>query len=102
MSTLCKFEGLMIIFSFVSLKKKSCFLVYLLSSQFNVQVLREFNHVNPQDDEEGKEFSDTRVSHLTLCFPFEFYQSNNAAHLYHVGMKHFISQLYSLPLCLAK
>lgn len=27
-----------------------------------VQVLREFNHVNPQDDEEGKEFSDTRVS----------------------------------------
>jgi len=25
------------------------------------QVLREFNHVNPQDDEEGKVFSDTRV-----------------------------------------
>ncbi|THF94400.1 hypothetical protein TEA_020505 [Camellia sinensis var. sinensis] len=25
------------------------------------QVLREFNHVNPQDDEEGKEFSNTRV-----------------------------------------
>ncbi|XP_059667886.1 peptidyl-prolyl cis-trans isomerase PASTICCINO1 isoform X2 [Cornus florida] len=25
------------------------------------KVLREFNHVNPQDDEEGKEFSDTRV-----------------------------------------
>ncbi|KAF5953705.1 hypothetical protein HYC85_006561 [Camellia sinensis] len=24
-------------------------------------VLREFNHVNPQDDEEGKEFSNTRV-----------------------------------------
>lgn len=28
------------------------------------QVLREFNHVNPQDDEEGKVFSDTRVSDL--------------------------------------
>ena len=27
-----------------------------------LQVLREFNHVNPQDDEEGKEFSNTRVS----------------------------------------
>lgn len=26
------------------------------------QVLREFNHVNPQDDEEGKVFADTRVS----------------------------------------
>ena len=26
-----------------------------------LQVLREFNHVNPQDDEEGKEFSNTRV-----------------------------------------
>lgn len=26
------------------------------------QVLREFNHVNPQDDEEGKEFLNTRVS----------------------------------------
>lgn len=25
-------------------------------------MLREFNHVNPQDDVEGKEFSDTRVS----------------------------------------
>lgn len=26
-----------------------------------MQVLREFNHINPQDDDEGKEFSDTRV-----------------------------------------
>lgn len=25
------------------------------------QVLREFNHVNPQDDEEGKVFVDKRV-----------------------------------------
>lgn len=30
------------------------------------QVLREFNHVNPQDDEEGKTFSNTRVS-ILLC-----------------------------------
>lgn len=28
---------------------------------FVLQVLREFNHVHPQDDEEGKEFSETRV-----------------------------------------
>lgn len=28
----------------------------------SVQVLREFNHVHPQDDDEGKEFADTRVS----------------------------------------
>lgn len=28
---------------------------------FFLQVLREFNHVHPQDDEEGKEFSNTRV-----------------------------------------
>lgn len=27
-----------------------------------LQVLREFNHVNPQDDDEGKEFVNTRVS----------------------------------------
>jgi hypothetical protein len=27
-----------------------------------VQVLREFNHVNPQDDDEGKEFVNARVS----------------------------------------
>ncbi|KAI8556769.1 hypothetical protein RHMOL_Rhmol05G0281100 [Rhododendron molle] len=27
----------------------------------SVQVLREFNHVHPQDDDEGKEFADTRV-----------------------------------------
>lgn len=32
-----------------------------------MQVLREFNHVNPQDDEEGKIFSNTRVSSF-LCF----------------------------------
>lgn len=30
------------------------------------QVLREFNHVNPQDDEEGKVFVNTRVS--SFCF----------------------------------
>ena len=30
-------------------------------------MLREFNHVNPQDDEEGKVFADTRVS---FCFKF--------------------------------
>lgn len=33
---------------------------------FSVQVLREFNHVNPQNDEDGKVFSDTRVSDLPL------------------------------------
>lgn len=27
-------------------------------------MLREFNHVNPQDDDEGKVFVDTRVSDL--------------------------------------
>lgn len=27
-------------------------------------MLREFNHINPQDDEEGKIFTDTRVSDL--------------------------------------
>lgn len=35
------------------------------------KVLREFNHVNPQDDDEGKEFSETRSSlHLNVaaCF----------------------------------
>lgn len=32
------------------------------------QVLREFNHVNPQDDEEGKVFANTRVS--LVCFVF--------------------------------
>ncbi|KAL7248425.1 hypothetical protein ACSBR2_003201 [Camellia fascicularis] len=35
------------------------------------KVLREFNHVNPQDDEEGKEFSNTRnLLHLNVaaCF----------------------------------
>ncbi|XP_059667885.1 peptidyl-prolyl cis-trans isomerase PASTICCINO1 isoform X1 [Cornus florida] len=32
------------------------------------KVLREFNHVNPQDDEEGKEFSDTRnLLHLNVA-----------------------------------
>lgn len=31
-----------------------------------VQVLREFNHVNPQDDEEGKVFANTRVSGVYL------------------------------------
>lgn len=31
------------------------------------QVLREFNHVNPHDDQEGKIFADTRVSgHVSL------------------------------------
>ncbi|KAL6574664.1 hypothetical protein OROMI_011949 [Orobanche minor] len=31
-------------------------------------VLREFNHVNPQDDDEGKEFSDTRnLLHLNVA-----------------------------------
>lgn len=29
---------------------------------FFMQVLREFNHVNPQDDEEGKIFANTRVT----------------------------------------
>ncbi|XP_057489598.1 peptidyl-prolyl cis-trans isomerase PASTICCINO1-like [Actinidia eriantha] len=33
-----------------------------------LQVLREFNHVNPQDDEEGKEFSNTRNQlHLNVA-----------------------------------
>lgn len=32
-----------------------------ISIRIGMQVLREFNHVNPQDDDEGKEFSDTRV-----------------------------------------
>lgn len=32
------------------------------------QVLREFNHVHPQDDEEGKVFVNARVS----CFVFVF------------------------------
>ncbi|XP_052172665.1 peptidyl-prolyl cis-trans isomerase PASTICCINO1 [Diospyros lotus] len=32
------------------------------------KVLREFNHVNPQDDEEGKEFSETRnLLHLNVA-----------------------------------
>lgn len=31
-----------------------------------LQVLREFNHVNPQDDDEGKEFVNTRVSVFIL------------------------------------
>lgn len=32
------------------------------------KVLREFNHVNPQDDDEGKEFSDTRnLLHLNVA-----------------------------------
>lgn len=33
----------------------------LSPTHIGMQVLREFNHVNPQDDEEGKEFSNTRV-----------------------------------------
>ncbi|KAK4748235.1 hypothetical protein SAY87_014821 [Trapa incisa] len=33
---------------------------YELAKAKYEKVLREFNHVNPQDDEEGKEFSDTR------------------------------------------
>jgi hypothetical protein len=28
------------------------------------KVLREFNHVNPQDEDEGKIFGDTRVSSI--------------------------------------
>lgn len=35
----------------------------------SLQVLREFNHVNPQDDEEGKEFLNTRVRSLMIFFP---------------------------------
>lgn len=31
-----------------------------------LQVLREFNHVNPQDDEEGKVFLNARVSGFFL------------------------------------
>lgn len=34
---------------------------YNTSGVFLLQVLREFKHVNPQDDEEGKEFSNARV-----------------------------------------
>ncbi|KAL0375274.1 UNVERIFIED_CONTAM: Peptidyl-prolyl cis-trans isomerase PASTICCINO1 [Sesamum radiatum] len=34
---------------------------YELAKAKYEHVLREFNHVNPQNDEEGKEFSDTRV-----------------------------------------
>ncbi|PON41328.1 Peptidyl-prolyl cis-trans isomerase PASTICCINO [Trema orientale] len=34
------------------------------------KVLREFNHVNPQDDEEGKVFVDTRVSIWFTSVPF--------------------------------
>ncbi|CAK9151421.1 unnamed protein product [Ilex paraguariensis] len=34
---------------------------YELAKAKYEKVLREFNHVNPQDDEEGKEFSNTRV-----------------------------------------
>lgn len=37
------------------------------------QVLREFNHVNPQDDEEGKVFVDTRVSDLVSLFLIFYY-----------------------------
>ncbi|KAF7144188.1 hypothetical protein RHSIM_Rhsim05G0200700 [Rhododendron simsii] len=34
----------------------------------SVQVLREFNHVHPQDDDEGKEFADTRnLLHLNVA-----------------------------------
>lgn len=57
-----------------------------------VQVLREFNHVNPQDDEEGKEFSDTRVcalisSDLLICSlsPKEFYHPTTSLSLAPVG-----------------
>lgn len=42
-----------------------------------MQVLREFNHVNPQDDEEGKIFSNTRVISF-LCF---LYFSFGSVHL---------------------
>lgn len=36
------------------------------------QVLREFNHVNPQDDEEGKVFANTRVSDLMCLTQYIF------------------------------
>ncbi|KAL3839469.1 hypothetical protein ACJIZ3_024060 [Penstemon smallii] len=41
---------------------------YELAKAKYEHVLREFNHVNPQDDEEGKEFSDTRnMLHLNVA-----------------------------------
>ncbi|PIN05117.1 FKBP-type peptidyl-prolyl cis-trans isomerase [Handroanthus impetiginosus] len=41
---------------------------YELAKAKYEHVLREFNHVNPQDDEEGKEFSDTRnLLHLNVA-----------------------------------
>ncbi|XP_027075539.1 peptidyl-prolyl cis-trans isomerase PASTICCINO1 isoform X2 [Coffea arabica] len=44
---------------------------YQLAKAKYEKVLREFKHVNPQDDDEGKEFSDTRnLLHLNVaaCF----------------------------------
>ncbi|KAI3474153.1 hypothetical protein Pfo_028941 [Paulownia fortunei] len=41
---------------------------YELAKAKYEHVLREFNHVNPQDDDEGKEFSDTRnLLHLNVA-----------------------------------
>ncbi|KAL1549178.1 G1/S-specific cyclin pas1 [Salvia divinorum] len=41
---------------------------YELAKAKYEHVLREFNHVNPQDDEEGKEFSNTRdLIHLNMA-----------------------------------
>ncbi|KAL0347372.1 UNVERIFIED_CONTAM: Peptidyl-prolyl cis-trans isomerase PASTICCINO1 [Sesamum calycinum] len=41
---------------------------YELAKAKYEHVLREFNHVNPQNDEEGKEFSDTRnLLHLNVA-----------------------------------
>ncbi|XP_057787680.1 peptidyl-prolyl cis-trans isomerase PASTICCINO1-like isoform X1 [Salvia miltiorrhiza] len=41
---------------------------YELAKAKYEHVLREFNHVNPQDDDEGKEFSDTRnLLHLNMA-----------------------------------
>lgn len=40
----------------------SFFVLVDLGDHVFVQVLREYNHVNPQDDEEGKVFLNSRVS----------------------------------------
>ncbi|GJY18670.1 hypothetical protein Tco_0390161 [Tanacetum coccineum] len=37
------------------------FMVVIRDACIFLKILREFNHVNPQDDEEGKEFASTRL-----------------------------------------
>lgn len=41
---------------------------WLIYDKLFPQLLREFNHVNPQDDEEGKEFLNTRVRSFFWVF----------------------------------